>query len=75
MEGQIPRFFIASERGGSVKAVRGWGAVANRGHSPVGGEHASELDRGGGWLHNTGKCAKSQPVAHVKAATLSVPRT
>lgn len=37
--------------------------AADRSLSPAGGESVSELDRGRGWLHNAGKCAKSHRAA------------
>lgn len=57
------------------KGYEGLGSAANRSHSPTGGESVSELDRGRGWLHNVGKCAKSHRVACFRMDTFSVRRT
>lgn len=70
MEGQHRASSKHLERGRSVKIVRGWGVVANRGHSPVGGENVPELNRGRSWLQNAAKCAKSHRVECFKMDTL-----
>lgn len=40
--------------------------------SPVGGENVPELERGRGWLHNTGNCAKCHGIAYFKMVSFSV---